>query len=262
MNTSGNDSLRSSKIENQSFSESINLKIAKRPANYYRLIQCDRNLLKDYKEVLLKIRTLYDFSSKYMVTMYVKNISREDLMITNEAEWNKYIDGGTILELIDSKNTLKIEYELSKPNGLDITMTEKAVEEGVGKLFENNVVTSEIMRSIFTQVIKSDHIKNKIKEDISLNCSQTENIKSYLNSKTFDTCLKRYLDKTLENLECINNIKGTFDDDKSTSDLLLFDNDEDEFMNVPSFIEFYNKSEVKDEFRSRVSQTFGIKDKI
>jgi hypothetical protein len=259
MNTSGNDSLRSSKIENQSFSESINLKIAKRPANYYRLIQCDRILLKDFNSIIMKIRTLYDFSSKYIVTIYVKNIAREDLKITNELQWNKYIDNNTIIELIDSKNTLKIEYELHKGN-LDISMSEKANEEGVGKLFEDSKVTSEIMRSIVAQVIRNDQIKNKIKEDISSNCSQTENIRSYLNSKAFDTFLKQYLDKTIENLECINNIKGTFEDDKSTSDLLLFD--DDDFMNVPSFIEFYNKSEVKDEFRSKISQTFAeIKNK-
>jgi hypothetical protein len=261
MNTSGNDSLRGSKIENQSFSETINLKIARLPASYYRLIQCERSLLKDYNAILQKIKSLQEFSNKYIVTLYVKSTSREDIRVTNEQEWNQYLENNMIIELIDSKNTLKIEYELSKgnTNNTGEMNEEKVLEAKCAEIFENEKISTEILRSIFSQVMKSETLRNKVKEDIILNNQQqTENIKNYLNGKSFDILLKKFLDKTLENFKYINNIKGTIgkelEDDKSTSDILLFDNNDD-YMNIPSFIEFFNKSD-KEEFKSRISHTF------
>jgi hypothetical protein len=259
MNTSGNESIRSSKIDNLSSIDSINLKIAKKPATYYRLIQCERSLLKDYTSILTKIRTLYNFSNKYAVILYVKNINREDIKITNETEWNVYIENNTILELIDSKNTLKIEYELTKGN-LDMSYSEKATEDKISELFDNEGISNTILRTIFAEALKSENIKHKIKEGIAMNFSQTENnnFNSYLNTRSFDVVLKRFLDKTVDNIKYINSIKGNFEkeleDDRSISDILLMENDD--YMNVPSFIEFYNKSEVKDDFKSRISQTF------
>jgi hypothetical protein len=223
----------------ESIVDYINLKVAARPPKYYRLIQCEKAKLSDYTYLTEKIKTLFSIPN-YNLVLFVKSNSREEIRIKNEEEWNFYISNNTIIELIDSKNTLKIEYGVLKIDDED---------DKVRTFFNKEKIN--ILNNIFNSVLSSEIIINKIKEEL-LNNIKGDKIDTLINSRHFDVNLKKLFDKTIENTEYINSLKNMELNDDSEIMLTGVTESED----VPCFSQYYKDDEIE-VFRSKImSQTF------
>ena len=215
MNNSNNkEDIKRSNISNSTVDlssiDNVNLKIAQRPVKFYKLIHCDKTKIHDYNYLLDKIKinsSSNGFNNNlYTMIIYLKCNSREEIKISNEQDWRNFFEESSksILELLDSKNTLKIEYTIIKiisnsyvDNSNTTTNNNEEQEEKLKKIFvERDRMGMEILKSVFTQTLRNEAIKNKIKEELLNNSLKNENLESVVNSRSFDNILKRFFDKT------------------------------------------------------------------
>ena len=91
-----------------------------------------------------------------------------------------------------------------------------------------------------------------------ISTNKEDNIDIILTNKNFDSYLKKLFEKTIENIQCISNIKTSLLTDISDNSGLILDKSND-YIEVPSFNEYYKNNEIED-FRSKLmSKTFSDK---
>jgi hypothetical protein len=268
----GEDSLtsNSNSVLSTPGGDSACLKIAIKPAKFWKLIPCERGRIGSYEYIKEKILSTHGkvSSSTPFLIIFLKKSNVEEVCLSDESEWKMYFenDNNDIINFIDSKNTLKIEYKFVKeaPNqsSQEILLENLKKEEKVKKLFqENENFCFELLRSIFINSVKNETTKNKIKEDIlNSNILRCEGISEMeIKSKFFDQYYEKFLLKTLEKMKFLNTIQTELANEINYEDELMFE-DEDEntgnIMDVPSFNEYY-KNEQIDAFRSKIiSESF------
>ena len=127
MNNSDTKDKKKDYLENSQALDSadyVNLKIALRPIKFYKLHHCDRSKIHEYSYVIDKIKSssASNTNANYSIIIFLNSSSRDprdsrdEVKISSENEWKIYFEesGLKIFDLIDSKNTLKIEYIYTK----------------------------------------------------------------------------------------------------------------------------------------------------
>lgn len=243
------DSDRGSLNNSSTFGDYLNLKVAAIPAKYYKLIQCEKSKITEYNHIVEKIRSQSALNS-YAIILLIKSNGRPDIKIKNENDWRFYIENNTIIELIDSKNTLKIEYGFIKNTENPDDSSDNKNEEKLRSIFEKDKVGIDILKTVFNNVLKNEQMKMKIKENLLSNmCKNEENV---INSKYFDSYLKRFLDRTVDNFQQLSILKSTLQNEASDNDEIILDDGEMENMvDVPSFSEYYKNNDMET-FRSKI----------
>lgn len=244
-----NDSRKTFENMSQDFTslDYVNLKIAPRPVKFYKLIHCEKSKMHDYKYISEKIRA-NSMSTSLILVLFLKCNSRDEIKIVNEADWKKYFESQTMMELIDSKNTLKIEYIYVK----DTELREMLNESDKAEL--------DILKIVFDFALENESVKSKIKEElIAKSVGSAKSIENITNSRYYDVFLRKFFDKTLDKINNISELKSTLlmnDDNENmeTGEGIEFDNDYEE--DVPPFSEFYKDDQIE-VFRSKIlSETF------
>ena len=248
----------------------VNLKVANVNEKIYKLIQCEKSKINDYNYIISKIIPLIQNVYSYSIVLFIKLSSRDDIKITSEEEWQML----SFLELIDSRNTLKIEYNLIKSgsnaikeifssNSNDIQNDEIKLKQA---LFEKDLGI-EVLKTIFYQVLKDNTIKNKLKQEIiKTKIAKSDNLENIINSNNFDSMLVSFLEKTIDKYKIITKIKNSNknnSEDQNFSEIEFDENNETENqLVIPSFSQYY-KDEELELFRTKlISETFSNLKKI
>lgn len=236
----------------------LNLKLSARPVKHYKLVRCDKNKIQEYSYLVENIRAHSGQSQNYPLQIYLKKGTNEEVVIANENEWISYFQGRSIREFIDSKNTLKIEYNINKPDKSDDSKETKL------KAIIKEINGNDLLRIVFNNVLKNNEIKNEIKDDMLRTILKKENLDNLANTKYFDSLLDAYLkmffNKTLDKLRNIESLRSTIENDSAYSEDngLLKDEDLMQF-DVQNFSDVYKNEEIE-VYRSRIlSETFSKK---
>jgi len=221
----------------------VNLKIAMRPVKFYKLIHSEKSKIHEYTYIIRKIKEIKS-SNDYLI-IYLKCNSRDEIQISNEEEWNKFFEfsNKSILELIDSKNTLKIEFSYSKNACVD---QDEILEKNY--FIEKEKIGYEVLKSVFMNALKNEKFKIKIKEDI-LSSENKNELEKSINSKNFDFMLKNLFENTLEKIQNLSLIKNSLvnESDFDTDNFI----EAEEGLDIPTFSEFY-KNEHIENYRSKI----------
>lgn len=267
-------SINSDVIENiTSPFDYVNLKIASKPVKFYKLIHCEKNKINDYNHLCEKIKSASLIKNDNII-LFLKTNGIEETKINNEAEWISLFghSGNTILNFIDSKNTIKIEFmtvqispmssenlTLFKSNTIDDPLASK-VDEKLKNYFEDDQVGMQILKSIFSISYKNDKIKSIIKSDLKSLMPKNENAELILNSKNFDTYLKNYFKKTLDNFQNISQFKDILIEelhkDDSNSEIYFESTEDEKILEVASFNDFYKEKEIEILRSKIISESF------
>lgn len=232
-------------LNNSESFDTVNLKVAIRPVKFFKLISSEKSKIHDYWYLIEKIRINGKHNNNH-ITIFFKTNSQDEIIISDEEEWKNYFDSSnrSILELIDSKNTLKIEYIITKKENI-----KKNSESKINFLIENDKLSVNILENIFIQVIQNEQIKKNIKQEIkSSSILKQEDIDFCI--KNFDEYMARLLESNLDKIKNLSRFKSEFCEDFSES------SDENNILNVPSFSEYYKNEQIEN-FRSKMlSETF------
>lgn len=134
----------------------ITLKVSKRPAKYYQFIKYEKEKMYDYKYLLSKIQLIS--KKNYYHIIYLKKRNNEELKIVCESDWSDYFFNNTIEEFIDSRNILKIEFELTKHKPKQTNPNEKTLE--ILSHYQSEV----FMNKFIGFLNKNDNIQNDFYE--------------------------------------------------------------------------------------------------
>jgi hypothetical protein len=123
--------------------------------------------------------------------IYLKSNSKDEIQISDKKEWKFFFEesGRSIFELIDSKNTLKIEYKC-KP------VTNTIIEKNI--LLENEKFGIELLKSVFNLSLRNETSKKRIKDDLinsEVLTSSNINLKNDINN--FINCIEIQLNQYL-----------------------------------------------------------------
>jgi hypothetical protein len=264
----------------------VNLKIASRPVKFYKLIHCEKKKIHDYFYIIEKIKSASQLKTE-SITLFLKINGPEEIRINTADEWKLYFEnsGKSILELIDSKNTIKIEFTtisfvsqscdnlnkiLEDPQNSKIDKYDKndiidKNEEKLKNLFDDDQFGLQIIKTLFSLSLKNEKIKSIIKTDVLSKMPKTQ--EQILNSKSFDVYLKNFFKKTIENFQNISQFKEILmkesQKDESDSDILFESTEDERIMEVPSFCQFYKQDEIENLRSKIISESFAdIKNKI
>lgn len=231
--------------------EFFNIKLGARPVKFYKLILIEKNKINDYKYIIEKIKKVNELNSDDII-LYLKINPNSEFLIENENDWLNFFEKNSLIEIVDSKSTLKIEYSLDK--------SKKSLNESQAKIIKDDIDKSsfEVIKSIFSQVLTNDQLKNKIKADLVNNLYRDNKDALILkNQKYFDKVVSKILFQSLEKLKNLQNLK-TFDFEEDESSNLLNSSLESEIIlkdennaSIPSFSEYY-KNELSSEYRSNL----------
>jgi len=233
----------------------VNLKIAQRPVKFYKLVHCEKAKMHEYNHIIEKIKSICS-NPHQSIIIYLKISTIEEIQINSESEWKNFFEnsGRSIIELIDSKNTLKIEYFYSIENSSFQSINENSLNN-LNLIAEYDKHEIDILKLIFKYALTNDSVKIKIRDVIQ----------SDVNSRIFDTNLKSFFDKTLQKVHKMGLIKSAFIDEKNQTEDEIILNEEynfsldckdDEQIDIPPFSEYY-KNENIEVFRSKIiSETF------
>jgi hypothetical protein len=254
-------------VDNNMFSslEYVNLKIASRPVKFYKLIHCEKKKIHNYFYIIEKIRSASQLKADD-ITLFLKINGSDEIKIRTGEEWKSYFEnsGKSILELIDSKNTIKVEFNTSpfytaqscdNLNKILNDLNEKEKkgdiieknEEKLKNLFEDDQIGLQIMKTLFSLSLKNDKIKSYIKTEVMSKIPKTD--ENLLNSKNFDTLLKNFFKKIIENFHNISRLEEILmkesQNDKSDSDIIFESTEDEKNLEIPSFCDFYKEKEIE-----------------
>jgi len=252
--------------------EYVNLKIASRPVKFYKLIHCEKKEIHNYFYIVEKIRSASQLKTDD-ITLFLKINGSDEIKIHTGEEWKSYFEnsGKSILELIDSKNTIKIEFTTSPINTThscdnlnkilnDLREREKGdiIEKNEVKLknlFEDDQFGLQIMKTLFSLSLKNDKIKSIIKTEVIAKIPKTD--ENLLNSKNFDTLLKNFFKKIIDNFHNISRLEEIlmkeYQNDRSESDIIFESTEDEKIFVIPSFCDFYKENEIES-MRSKIIQ--------
>jgi hypothetical protein len=239
----------------------VSVKLAMRPIKFYKLVQCEKTKIHEYNYIIEKIKlngqtSTSNTAANLTYILFLKSNSKDDIKISNEKEWKLFFEesGRSIFELIDSKNTLKIEYTC-RP------VTIPPLEKNI--FLENERVGIEILKSVFNIALRSESTKKRIKDDLtnsevltSPNINLNNDINNFLNSQFFESHLQQFFDKTCEKLEKLSNLKLNIANEETENNSEILFEDEEGLIDIPPFSEFYKNEQIEG-FRSKIlSETF------
>jgi hypothetical protein len=247
----------------QTFSciEYVSVKLAMRPIKFYKLVQCEKSKIHEYNYIIEKIKSNVQTNINYSTdnmsyVIYLKSNSKDEIQISDEKEWKLFFEesGRSIFELIDSKNTLKIEYKC-KP------VTNTIIEKNI--LLENEKFGIELLKSVFNLSLRNETSKIRIKDDLinseiltSSNINLKNDINNFINSQNFESHVQKFFEKTCEKLEKLSNLKINIINDETQNNSEILFEEGGNLIDIPAFSEFYKDEQIEG-FRSKIlSETF------
>ena len=260
-----NSDLKNSQVSNMNTSQNlnnsqniimdfVNLKVAMRPVKFFKLISTEKSRIHDYTYFIEKIQANGKHNINQQIILFIKSNSQEEIKICNEDEWKNYFDNSnrSILELIDSKNTLKIEYSVIKNEQGKKSQSESQSEK-LNLFIDNAKIGHSVLQSVFIQIIQNDTIKSTLKEELK-NSSLLRNSQDLESvNKNFDEMLARLLETSLESIRNLSKLKSDLERELSDCSEDVNNNIN---INMPSFCEFYRNDQLE-VFRSKMlSETF------
>lgn len=222
--------------------DALILKIARKPARFYQLIQYSKSKLNNYASLMSHFAFVTKANQFSNFVLYIK-INSIEHTILNKDQWNTFISNETIKLWLVNQLMMKIEYDIIQSNQTNAESQKQLIEEMPIENFVSSIISvlnqdkslsEHLLKSLF-QLKETRHAQ--LNKNGSLNCIDPQSI------------LINKFNQMKSQIETLNQIEDSllstnYDEENNKCNTCINDN-------LITFQSYYN-TESKNSFHSKL----------